>query len=603
MPTHERFPLKIMIDAEEGEDDSESRKKISDANSHHSHHSHVRFIRPVVPKNPDNHWTHEKHPKEYLGKLVTAFYCLFIVIMGIVMELSNLITVGYGYPPNSTDLVLALFLYGGSILFIGYALLSVLKEHISVHQRRKSLSSVPGRIPMPEVLTNVSTGSMYLRIGCIVFGIIGVVYYGMVTLVCALGWDHGSSQECSIYSEIISILAAVFIFVQMWFVFCNGKITFLGAPNVARLGLMHLVATNLWMWLRYILYEEAETVNELQHASKLSTTLRPTLNVLPTLPTIPHHQIYDHAADVHLHNPKHSCEGSHCVFGEYSEFMYTCVVEYSLICVGVAFVFWTSISSKKDEIMQKLKKHSVVTMDCSRSAEGLFGGFLVIITSIISIALFNAYSSRKELAQWIFLGTNATYFIMAIAVTFLAFHRMRVLKFNEEKECEAEESAELLDQILLVVGLIGELVYCIGGILAFANNSNRINLSYMLFGVHVLRLVQVSLQSGLIMIGGRLALRLDDEEIVRYKPGKQIVTLMLMVNCALFLMNIFEAQKAGITEEIVALYGHPQWALLIRGTSPLTIFYRFHSSACFAEIWKKTFKRCEHVQRNFKECT
>lgn len=55
-------------------------------------------------------------------------------------------------------------------------------------------------------------------------------------------------------------------------------------------------------------------------------------------------------------------------------------------------------------------------------------------------------------------------------------------------------------------------------------------------------------------------------------------------------MNTFEAQKAGVTENIVRYFGSKAWALLVRGCSPLTIFYRFHSSACFAEIWKHAFK-------------
>ncbi|CAJ0583216.1 unnamed protein product, partial [Mesorhabditis spiculigera] len=458
-----------------------------------------------------------------------------------------------------------------------------IEAHRDLHKQRKK--NVRG-LPEPEMLTNVSTGSMYLRIGCVVFGIIGVVYYGMVTLVCALGWEN-SAKECTIYSEIISVIAAIFIFSQMWFVFCNGKITFIGSPNIARLGLMHLVTTNLWMWLRYILYEEAETISELDESKFTITTTAAGLENYGQ----PRHVAFDPLTEsLSSHSGERNCNGSHCVFGEFSEFMYTCVVEYSLICAGVAFVFWTSISSKREDVEKKLGKRNVITMDCSRTSEGLFGGFLVVISCIISILLFNAYSSKKELAQWIFLGTNAAYFILAILVSLLAFYRMRVLLFAKEKETEAEESAELLDQILLVVGLIGELVYCIGGIMAFTNNSQKENLSYLLFGVQLLRLVQVSLQSGLIMVSGRLELRMDDEEIVRYKPGKQIVTLMLMINCALFLMNIFEAQKAGITEEIVALYGNQAWALLVRGCSPLTIFYRFHSSACFAEIWKKTFK-------------
>ena len=62
--------------------------------------------------------------------------------------------------------------------------------------------------------------------------------------------------------------------------------------------------------------------------------------------------------------------------------------------------------------------------------------------------------------------------------------------------------------------------------------------------------------------------------MMRFKPGKQVITLLLMMNCAQFLMNVFEAQKAGVDEEIVRMYGSYYWAVLIRGCSPLTIFFR-----------------------------
>ncbi len=68
-----------------------------------------------------------------------------------------------------------------------------------------------------------------------------------------------------------------------------------------------------------------------------------------------------------------------------------------------------------------------------------------------------------------------------------------------------------------------------------------------------------------------------------------MVTFLVMANVGLFLLNVFEAQKADVTSDIVKDYGDRSWALLIRGLSPLTIFFRFHSSVCFAQIWAHTF--------------
>ena len=128
----------------------------------------------------------------------------------------------------------------------------------------------------------------------------------------------------------------------------------------------------------------------------------------------------------------------------------------------------------------------------------------------------------------------------------------------------------------------------LGGILSFINTSFVSKLSIVMFLTNILRLVcfplechkiflqvQVTLQSGLILVSSKLILDEENAKMLRFKPGKQIITLLLMMNCAQFLMNVFEAQKAGVDEEIVRMYGNYYWAVLIRGCSPLTIFFRF----------------------------
>uniref|UniRef100_A0A0K0D4K0 OTOP2 protein n=1 Tax=Angiostrongylus cantonensis TaxID=6313 RepID=A0A0K0D4K0_ANGCA len=319
--------------------------------------------------------------------LFTCFYALFIIICGVVIALSNIILSesGSSIKAHIKDLILGFWTFGGSILFICYSGFLVYRQHQEVAAKRKTLALTKISCVGPEVVTNNNTGSLYLRIGCVVFGLIGVVYYGLIFVICTLGWSKSEDQaECNTMSNFLNFITALFIFLQMWFVYCNGKIIFTGQGNIARFGLMHLCGTNLWMWLRYILYEEQETVTEIRL----------------------------------------QCKSVLCSFEGYNEFMYTCVVEYSLICAGVAFVFWTNIDLCKQECaLRRSRKRSLLTVDCSRTAEGLFG------------------------------GNDACFY---------AFWRMKVLKFNEEKKDDDASSAELLDRILLVVGLVGEMVFTVG---------------------------------------------------------------------------------------------------------------------------------------------
>ena len=64
----------------------------------------------------------------------------------------------------------------------------------------------------------------------------------------------------------------------------------------------------------------------------------------------------------------------------------------------------------------------------------------------------------------------------------------------------------------------------------------------------------------------------------------------------MFIMNLFEAEKFGVNENVVVHFREKYWVYLVRSFSPLTIFYRFHSSVCFAEIWKNTYaKQIENI--------
>ncbi|GMS94581.1 hypothetical protein PENTCL1PPCAC_16756, partial [Pristionchus entomophagus] len=549
-----------------------------------------------------SYWVTDHYARDYALRLFTCFYAMFIVIVGVVLELSNLIAYGTEQVANLKDLLFAMYMFGCSIAVIGFCARNVLVEHTRLNKTRRNLANASMDQEEPEMLTNSSTGSLYLRIGCVVFGLIGVVYYVLMALVCSFGWDGIGANECNGSGIAIHLMSALFLFCQMWFVYCNGKIAILGNSRyIISLGLMHLVATNLWLWIRYILYEEAQALNEIRlikfrDNSSSNDILQDMLSLDlssggASHHQAPHHNITDFTHDMHS---AHDCRGVQCLFGELSEFMYTCVVEYSLICAGVAFVFWTNCGAhgggeKTDEYRPRMRKRNIVTIDCSRTAEGLFAGFLFLICTILAVSLFNAYSSDAYMAQIIFLSTNTFFYGLAIIVCCYAFWRMKVLAFNHEP-AEEDESAEFLDEILLVVGLLGELVFTLGGLLAFVNHNEVHTLVVLLFVSNLLRLIQVTIQSGLIMIGSRLVLDIENPRTIRYKPGKQVITLLLIVNLALFFMNIFEAQKAGVTDEVVHMYGGRSWALIVRGCSPLTVFFRFHSSVCFAEIWKKTFK-------------
>uniref|UniRef100_A0A914S3F8 Uncharacterized protein n=1 Tax=Parascaris equorum TaxID=6256 RepID=A0A914S3F8_PAREQ len=247
-----------------------------------------------------------------------------------------------------------------------------------------------------------------------VFGIFGVVYYGLIIVVCVVRWGTDRA-DCNGYTLFISTLATLFIFVQMHFIFCNSKITVRGSVKIARLGMMHLTATNLWIWMRYILLEEEATTEELAHANFASR---------------------------------------------------------------------------------------IPSFSCLRTAKT------------------SSFENLLHQVLQIFFSTDGILLLFSLVAIVLAFCRMRNLNFKKKEDGDTDESAELLDHILLVIGLVGELVFSIGGIMSLSNTTQFNYMIIILLVVQNLRLFQVILQSALLLIGSKL--KAASPELKALKPGKQV---------------------------------------------------------------------------------
>lgn len=72
------------------------------------------------------------------------------------------------------------------------------------------------------------------------------------------------------------------------------------------------------------------------------------------------------------------------------------------------------------------------------------------------------------------------------------------------------------------------------------------------------------------------------------KPGKQFVTFLLIANVSLFFFHTLEGMRSVFGDAATNARTKP-FTILISAVAPLTVFYRFHSSVCLAEIWKHCY--------------
>ncbi|XP_043469496.1 proton channel OtopLc-like isoform X1 [Leptopilina heterotoma] len=139
-----------------------------------------------------------------------------------------------------------------------------------------------------------------------------------------------------------------------------------------------------------------------------------------------------------------------------------------------------------------------------------------------------------------------------------------------------------LDATLLAAAQAGVYLHsffgAVGGILT------RGPIWGLLLGLDFLALLQSTMQTLLIKIAWRR------RSMTKEKPGKELITFLIVVNVALWTVNTFEKSRAGVRPDHLRFFGVWAWTIIIHVSMPLAIFYRFHSAICLFEVWKSCYK-------------
>ncbi|VDM55639.1 unnamed protein product [Angiostrongylus costaricensis] len=175
-------------------------------------------------------WNRSKEAKDGMLTALTGFYSLFLTIFALVLELSHLLSGEEQREINTKDLIFGMYVYGVSILFFIYMYVVLLlnpRWYWTIDAIKRQVKrfesyepSVSSAVATVRKVTHCgpSAGSLFLRLGCVVFGVIGVVYYSFLVFLCT------SDANCSSLSLSLDACAIVFIFTQMHFIFCNSKV-------------------------------------------------------------------------------------------------------------------------------------------------------------------------------------------------------------------------------------------------------------------------------------------------------------------------------------------------------------------------------------------
>lgn len=78
---------------------------------------------------------------------------------------------------------------------------------------------------------------------------------------------------------------------------------------------------------------------------------------------------------------------------------------------------------------------------------------------------------------------------------------------------------------------------------------------------------------------------------VESKPGRAVVTFLLVCNLALWVVTLFEIRKTMVVPFHQSFYGILPWNIILHLCVPLYIYFRFHSAICLSKIWYNAYTK------------
>ncbi|XP_075592141.1 proton channel OtopLc-like isoform X2 [Dermatophagoides farinae] len=510
-----------------------------------------------------------------------------------------------------------LYLYAFSLLFLFYVYIYLLNDvpkldtfHIRNYEGKNHKIGETDR----------SHASIFLRIGSIIFGLGVMIYNG---LEFGAYFEISPDSPChSILLGVNPILQAAFTFSQMYFIFTYSRLMINKFKLIARIGLMHLVATNICVWIRTL---GKEALHELKsNSSNLSLpesssssssfsndfTTKTKSNVMSTSIgniTVNH---FSHT----INSTYFQCQNEN-VMGSIllnaSPYLYPFIVEYSLIAAAFLYIMWSSIGKKFmlsyetdttnsstschhhnhqmqiDDLSSSSRTSSYQNLSalysCLGSSKGLFTGFLFLAISVTSLIIFFVLVHHPNYNLMASLLSDISHSILLILSSFailIGFFKMRNLKFLPAMRDTADGG---LRDLLLRIAAFGLYAYSLFGVIASSFELNSLQHITVLV-TSVLTIIQVTLQT--LFISDVVCRKRTGQK----QSGRQLITFLLITNLTLWIVYTFVMQKLEASPIQLKVFGFTTWALILRITLPLSIFYRFHSAITFAEVWKNSYK-------------
>ncbi|XP_046978888.1 proton channel OtopLc-like [Vanessa cardui] len=445
------------------------------------------------------------------------------------------------------------------------------------------------------------SGSFYLKLGAAGFAL-GHLIHSVLLIAAQISYyfdDNISNQDCiDIMQVILDVANPLYCFLQLFFIFKYSNVHIMRAQSLAHFGFMHMIGSSLCFWISTIVRETVLALTiyaGTRYGNQTTGNETSPLNLVKDQ----HQPLWD-ISDLYNEN----CQGAPAITSiteNFSPYLYPFGVEFNILIVAVYYIIWSHIGTCSNEDSDSTSSvednttvckiptaseendytsNIVIYADCHASNKGLFLGIvLTVITAGVLILGFVFSSVGGDFYELGYMLNACTklglHSVMLFAVV-IAYNQTRKLDINEHP-------ISLLDDILLFICLPAffmETVFSMVATITILNVVRTIDVIVMV--------IQVVFQTALLVDGLRRCS--NSRKLRRNKPGREVLMFLLIANVSMWLFNTFSYKSPESLDERYEYYGKVLWSILGHISLPLIMFYRFHSSVCFADIWNAAYK-------------
>jgi hypothetical protein len=190
---------------------------------------------------------------------------------------------------------------------------------------------------------------------------------------------------------------------------------------------------------------------------------------------------------------------------------------------------WRNVGKTENRSYLHFADRHVFTVNCSRASYGLLIGGIILLLTILTLIPVDILHLGSAIT--ITRITEFVLLIISLLIVCVSFFYTTKLYYDREAH------VDVFDQILILITTVGDFAYSLFGLFAsIFIESYTINIPRAIeITIGILAICQTFLQSGFILDTLKRRSRTKNE--IRKKPGRELITALLLINLGKILYN------------------------------------------------------------------